>query len=82
MATYVKQAVKVLAVFGDGRRLRPIRFLWNERTYRVKEITYVWSTFTGSAKVEHFSVSDGVNLYELSYNTESMAWTLEAVEEM
>ena len=82
MVTRVGQVVKVLAVFGDGRKLRPLRFLWNGRSCKVKEVTYIWDTFQGRERIQHFSVSDGTNVYELSYNTDSMVWRLEAVEEM
>ena len=82
MPVSVGSAVKVLAVFGDGRKLRPLRFLWSGRTYKVKEITLEWDSFHGREKIHHFSVSDGANIYELAYHSESMLWTLESVEEM
>ncbi len=79
MGTRLGEIVKVLAVFGDGRKLRPIRFLWKERSYKVREITYEWDSFKGREKIHHFAVSDGANIYELNYHSESMLWTLEAV---
>ncbi len=78
MTTRIGEAVKVIAVFDHG--VRPVRFKWNGRVYPIKEITYRWRSREGSAAIIHFSVSDGAGLYELSYNQDTMKWSIEGVE--
>ncbi|MBE9531622.1 MAG: hypothetical protein IME98_02315 [Proteobacteria bacterium] len=62
----------------DG--LRPVKFSWRSRDLSIKEVTYLWETSEGVAKIAHFSVTDGESLYELAYNQSTMQWTLENVE--
>ncbi len=78
--TLIREPVEVIALFDRGMTpLRPLRFRWKGSVYRVREITFTWSTNDGSAPVLHFSVHDGAALYELLYNKSTMKWTLECV---
>ncbi len=78
--TLIREPVEVIALFDCGMSpLRPLRFRWKGRVFRVRHITFTWSTMDGSAPVIHFSVHDGATLYELSYNKSTMKWTLEGV---
>ncbi len=56
--------------------VRPVWFAWKGRQIRIKETTFVWKTWQGSAAILHFSVTDGQGLYEIGYNAESMGWRL------
>jgi len=84
MITKINEPIKVGAVFGadsiGGKKLKPVWFVWKERQYRIKEVTYTWTNKEGRAFVHSFSVTDDQNLYEISYNTETMVWKLVAVE--
>jgi hypothetical protein len=74
--------IKVGAVFGDKKKIRPVWFVWEGNTHRIKEITYTWSSREGHALLYHFSITDGAdNLYELCYRTDSTTWHLLALEE-
>jgi hypothetical protein len=75
MAIVIDEPVKVAAVFSRGT-IRPVWFEWNGRQVRIKETTFIWTTFEGSSTVRHFSVSDGKGLYEICYNSESLGWKL------
>ncbi len=75
-----REAVRVGVVFGGSPRVRPVWFIWNGRTVRVRSITYTWQTREGRALVRHFAVNDGVDLYELCYEPEGMGWMLAGVE--
>ena len=66
-----------MAVFDKG--LKPAKFKWRGRVYGIKDITYTWASRDGSAKILHFSVSDGSSLYELAYNQSTLKWSLEEV---
>ena len=81
MATQIDEMIKVVAIFGDGKKLKPIYFLWGNRKYKISQITYNWISQDGKAKVYHFSVIDtNDNLFEICYNTESMVWKLANIE--
>lgn len=73
--TPIREPIEVIALFDDA--LRPLRFRWKGAVYRVREVTFTWTTMSGSASVLHFSAYDGVTLYELSYNKATLRWTLE-----
>ena len=84
MITEIDEPIKVGAVFGadsiGGKKIKPVWFVWKGRQYRIKEVTYTWANNDGRAVVHYFSVTDDQNLYEISYNTETMVWRLMAVE--
>lgn len=75
------ETISVIASFGLPYKVRPVRFRWAGRLHEVREITYIWTTKEGQAKVHHFSVSDGDTLYELSFDTTSLLWRLEGVRD-
>ena len=78
--TSIGEAIEVIALFDRGMRpLRPLRFRWQGRVHRIRELTFTWSTMEGADHVVHFSVHDGSALYELSYNKATLRWTLENV---
>ncbi|MBI1912782.1 MAG: hypothetical protein HYS21_12375 [Deltaproteobacteria bacterium] len=74
MAT-IKESIKVVAVFDNG--IKPAKFKWKNRVYKVEEIAYTWVSRDGSQNIIHFSVTDGATLFELAYNQSTMKWSLE-----
>ena len=80
MAIVIDEPVKVGAVFSRGM-MRPVWFVWNGRQLRIKETTFVWTSFEGSSTVRHFSVTDGKGLYELCYQSDSLHWRLARIDE-
>jgi hypothetical protein len=81
MAIPIGELIQVGAIFGSTVKLRPVWFIWRKREYRVKKVTYCWNEREGNALIHHFSVTDGVNLYDLSYHTAEMNWYLAQVED-
>ncbi len=77
---YIGERVSVMASFGAGYRIKPVKFKWTERVIDVLEVTYSWTDMEGSTKLYHFAVTDGCTVYELSFNSLSMLWVLEKVE--
>ncbi|OOP57848.1 MAG: hypothetical protein AYP45_01040 [Candidatus Brocadia carolinensis] len=81
MTTEVNEPIKVGAIFGDNnKKLKPVWFVWSGRKYNVLEITYIWTERMGKASIHHFTVTDGANLFAISYNTDTLVWTLRSVE--
>ena len=75
------QIIKVGAVFGGKKKIRPVWFIWEGREHHIKEVTYIWSSREGQSLLYHFSVTDKAdNLYELCYRTDSTTWHLLALE--
>ena len=75
MPVEIDESIKVGAVFSRGE-VRPVWFSWNGRQVRIKETTFTWKTWEGSAAILHFSVTDGQGLYEIVYNMDRLVWRL------
>lgn len=74
----IDEPIRVTAKF-EGARLIPLSFTWKHDEHAIKQITFVWSESQGEAKLLLFSVTDGANTYELSYNTKTLEWLLAKV---
>ena len=72
----INQTIKVGVVF-KGDKVIPKWFTWEGRKYEIKEINYNWLDHQGREKLHCFSVTDGANNYELSFNAERTVWKLE-----
>lgn len=77
---YINERVSVLVSFGDREKLRPYRFKWGSRVINIKDITYSWTDMKGTAKIYHFSVTDGNTAFELGFDSLSMIWRLERTD--
>ena len=78
----IGQAITVGAVFGGKKKIKPVWFIWQEREYRIRDITYIWNRREGSSLCYLFSVTDTADsLYELSYQTDTATWHLLACAE-
>ena len=80
MMTALDEPITVGAIFGGGRKLKPVWFVRNGREHRIRSEAALWTTREGRAVIHHFSVSDGSDLYEICYNTEAMTWRLKGVD--
>ncbi|MBI5695855.1 MAG: hypothetical protein HZC51_08990 [Nitrospirae bacterium] len=80
MALETNERVTVGAVFSGGK-VRPAWFLWRGRKYAVGEVTFAWESREGVARLQHFSVVSGGNVYALSYNPVECVWDLKGVEQ-
>ncbi len=75
MTIEVNEQVRVEAVFSRGQ-LRPVWFDWNGRQVRIRETAFSWKTQEGYTSFLHFSVTDGLGLYELCYNMITLNWEI------
>jgi len=80
MALEMNELITVAAVFAPGS-IRPAWFLWRGRRYRVDEVAYTWESREGMARLSHFSVVSGANVYEIAYNPVERNWGLRGVEQ-
>ena len=80
MAVEIDEPIKVAAVFFRGE-VRPVWFSRRGTQIKIKETTFIWTTFQGSSTIHHFSVTDGNALYELCYQSDILHWRLARTEE-
>lgn len=80
MGTQIEEPIQVGAVFDRGIVI-PRWFLWKGRRYPVEKVTMRWQTHEGQAAILHLGVTDGVNLFELTFNLKTLAWRIASVEE-
>ena len=80
-AMRLKEDISVVASFGRPYKVRPVRFRWNGRLLEVREVTYRWSTMEGRAVVYHFAVTDGASTYEITFNSQTLLWKIEAMDD-
>jgi hypothetical protein len=80
MMRNIREDVRVAVIFGPGSSIRPVWFDWRRRKYEVREVTYTWQERQGDATLLRFAVSDGVNLFELTFNSADRIWSLAAVD--
>jgi hypothetical protein len=76
----IDETISVIASFAPTYRIKPVKFLWGKRTFVIKEITYHWKSSEGRTVLHHFSVTDGNTLYQISFNPDSLLWSLKSLE--
>jgi len=82
MITEVDEPVRVGAVFDKGPSVFPRWFVWHGRKYIIQRVTFSWKVKESIHFNYHFSVTDGVNLFELCYEPRTLAWKLMSVSPM
>ena len=79
MVTELDEPIQV-EVFFAGGKVKPLWFLWRGRKIAVKETTFIWKHTEGASTFAHFSVTDGVDTYELVLDSKCFSWKLHKVE--
>ncbi len=74
----IDDTIEVGAVFKNDKII-PRWFLWEKRKYSVLEVNYIWNDRCGTEKIFCFSVTDGTNTYEISFNAERTTWKLNKI---
>lgn len=75
MLTEINEPIEAGVIFQKGR-VRPVWFLWKGRRYPVERVTYQWKEKMGESLIHFFSVFDGVNTFELQYDSKLLHWRL------
>jgi hypothetical protein len=74
----INQQIEVLALFKSAKIL-PRIFFWNNKIYKIKKITYNWQERLGSETISYFSVSTGIDFYQISFNNTSFNWQIDKI---
>lgn len=73
----IDERISVVAVFGDTyKSVQPFRIKWNGREYRITKVGYVHKYKEGKTLFHAFSVTDGLNFFELLFNTDELSWLI------
>jgi hypothetical protein len=76
----LNEKIEVLAFFKAGR-IFPRIFFWKHKKYKIKNVTYNWQERRGQETLNYFSVSTGLDLYQISFNNTSLSWRLDKIIE-
>jgi len=80
MLLNLHEKIRVAAVF-DGSWPKPVWFVFHGEKVNIKEICYKWKERTGAADIYKFTVSDGFNIFEISFNNKDICWYLLALDD-
>ncbi len=78
MITEINERIVVGAVFKNGC-IKIKWFIWKKRKIKVERITYRWENKKGKKEIYNFAVTDGVNIFEISFIPEDLVWNLERI---
>lgn len=78
MITDINERIVVGVVFKNGK-INIKWFIWKNRKINIERITYNWRTKKGEKNIYNFAVTDGVNIFELSFIPDDLIWNLEKV---
>lgn len=73
------QAIEVVASFTPGK-IRPIYFRLGNQEYEVERINYFWKDYQGREKLYCFSVTNGVNTFQIYFSNRTLSWRLAKIE--
>ena len=76
--SHEEEAIEVGAIFRNGKMF-PKWFLWKDRRYSIKEVTYEWQDKRGTEVLFFFAVSDGTNIFQIYFNNRFVHWRLTKV---
>lgn len=76
MLEAVDHPIEVLSLFRNDR-VRPLRFRWRGRVFKVRRVTGEWTRREGVGWVRYFSVlAENQDYFELAYETERNRWRI------
>ena len=73
------EQIDVIVHFEKGA-LKPLRFLWKDRSFRVSRVTGRWKAPQGDKWMRHYSVVDSAdNVFILTYDERMTRWAISKV---
>ncbi len=75
----INDVIEVIALFRGGK-IRPLKFRWRNRVYKIVRINGGWKSDLGRDRLSHYSVmADGPDVFEISCSMENNNWKLDRV---
>jgi hypothetical protein len=82
MLEQIHEKISVITVHNRQKHIvMPYKIRWQGRDYIISKIGFHHKIWQGRNRVHIFSVSTGAIDFRLSYDTESLDWTLEEVSD-
>ncbi|MCS7180468.1 MAG: hypothetical protein NZ891_03850 [bacterium] len=78
MISEIKEKIIVGVIFKNGS-IKIKWFIWKNRKVNIKKITYIWKTKKGEKDIYNFAVTDGFEIFELSFIPKELIWYLEKI---
>ena len=73
------EPIEVVVLF-QNNKIKPSRFRWKDRVYRISEVTGDWKTDVGAYRIRHFAVVDSSsNFFQLSYDERKTSWVISKI---
>ncbi|WP_246798770.1 hypothetical protein [Deferribacter autotrophicus] len=80
MLVMLNEKIKVGAIFYEGFP-KPVWFIYYGTKIFIKKIIYQWKEREGRDVIYKYTVTEGENIYELSFSRENLEWCLVAIDE-
>ena len=78
----INERISVVAVFGDTYKdVRPFKIKWHGREHLITKVGYVHKYKEGKTLFHAFSATDGVNFFELLFNSDELSWLIGRVSD-
>ncbi|MCM8769128.1 MAG: hypothetical protein NC911_05570 [Candidatus Omnitrophica bacterium] len=78
MITEISEPIKVASIFSCGK-VKICWFVWKGRRVEVVKTTFAWKNRRGEKNLHHFALSNGQEVFEVSFCPEDLSWYLERV---
>jgi hypothetical protein len=72
------ERIEVLAYFKHAK-IYPKSFTWNNKEYRIENITYSWQERIGQALISYFSVFCAGQTYQISFDNFTFRWQIDKI---
>lgn len=77
----LNEPIEVLAWFKKGK-VYPQLFIWNNKNYKIKNITYNWQERRGQELISYFSAeTPESDLYQISFSNITFGWRIDKIIE-
>ena len=74
----LNERIEVLAYFKHAK-IFPKSFTWNNKEYKIENITYNWQERIGQALINYFSVLCTGQMYQISFNNSTFHWQIDKI---
>jgi hypothetical protein len=76
----INEKIDIVAIFGkELRDVKPFRIRWKGREYTIESVDYVHRVKKGDKVFYYFSCTDGINFFELQFDSSDLGWFINKV---
>ncbi|HOJ39151.1 MAG TPA: hypothetical protein PKX93_06770 [bacterium] len=78
MITEINEPIKVATIFTQGK-VKICWFIWKGKRRDAVNTTFFWKSYRGEKRIYHFALSNGQEVFEISFCPEDLSWYLDRV---